>query len=68
MEEFLKHFNSDSRAEQRWLSAVYEAVQQQLHPLIDVSLGLSVARLSLAVVSKVQTLVGSDAGLPVSYR
>ncbi|KAL1249201.1 hypothetical protein QQF64_020206 [Cirrhinus molitorella] len=58
MEEFLKHFKDHSRAEQRWLSAVFEAVKQQLHPLIDASLGLSVARLSLAVVSKVQTAVG----------
>ncbi len=54
--------------EQRWLSEVFEAVQQQLLPLIDASLGLSVSRLSLAVVSKLQTLVGSDTDLPVSYR
>ncbi|KAL0149982.1 hypothetical protein M9458_054641, partial [Cirrhinus mrigala] len=54
--------------EQRWLSAVFEAVKQQLHPLINASLGLSVARLSLAVVQKVQTALGSDAtDLPVSY-
>ncbi|KAF4096211.1 CST complex subunit CTC1 [Onychostoma macrolepis] len=68
MEEFLKHFKNHSRAEQRWLSAVFEAVQQQLLPLIDASLGLSVSRLSLAVVSKVQTAGGSDTELPVSYR
>ncbi|XP_016108217.1 CST complex subunit CTC1 [Sinocyclocheilus grahami] len=69
MEEFLKRFKNHSRAEQRWLSAVFEAVQQQLHPLIDASLGLSVSRLALAVLSKVQTAVGSDStGLPVSYR
>ncbi|XP_051737143.1 CST complex subunit CTC1 [Ctenopharyngodon idella] len=69
MEEFLKHFKNHSRAEQRWLSEVFEGVRQQLHPLIDSSLGLSVVRLSLAVVSKVQRAVGSDSSdLPVSYR
>uniref|UniRef100_A0A671SK34 CST complex subunit CTC1 n=1 Tax=Sinocyclocheilus anshuiensis TaxID=1608454 RepID=A0A671SK34_9TELE len=48
---------------------LFEAVQQQLHPLIDASLGLSVSRLALAVLSKVQTAVGPDStDLPVSYR
>ncbi|RXN08489.1 CST complex subunit CTC1 [Labeo rohita] len=69
MEEFLKHFKNHSRAEQRWLSVVFEAVKQQLHPLIAASLCLSVSRLSLAVVQKVQTALGSNAtDLPVSYR
>ncbi|XP_067301406.1 CST complex subunit CTC1 isoform X2 [Pseudorasbora parva] len=67
MEEFLKHFKHHSRAEQLWLSELFEAVRQRLHPLIDSSLGLSVVRLSLAVVSKVQKAIGSDS-LPVSYR
>ncbi|XDV46698.1 hypothetical protein PO909_014537, partial [Leuciscus waleckii] len=66
MEEFLKHFKNHSRADQRWLAEVFECVRQQLYPLLDSSLGVSVVRLSLAVVSKVQRAVGSD--LPVSYR
>jgi len=52
--------------DQRWLCEVFECVRQQLYPLLDSSLGVSVVRLSLAVVSKVQRAVGSD--LPVSYR
>ncbi|XP_077081262.1 CST complex subunit CTC1 [Siphateles boraxobius] len=66
MEEFLKHFKNHSRADQRWLSELFECVRLQLHPLLDSSLGVCVVRLSLAVVSKVQRAVGSD--LPVSYR
>ncbi|XP_073794829.1 CST complex subunit CTC1 isoform X1 [Danio rerio] len=68
MEEFLNNFKSYSRADQRWLSAVFEAVQQQFSPLLD-SDGFSVARLAQSVVEKVQRAVGSDcADLPVSYR
>ncbi|XP_043088508.1 CST complex subunit CTC1 [Puntigrus tetrazona] len=69
MEEFLKHFKNHSRAEQLWLSQVFEAVQQQLFPLLDASRGLSVSGLSLSVVSKVQTAFSSlSSDLPVSYR
>lgn len=68
MEEFLNNFKSYSRADQRWLSAVFEAVQQQFSPLLD-SDGFSVVRLAQFVVEKVQRAVGSDcADLPVSYR
>lgn len=68
MEEFLNNFKSYSRADQRWLSAVFEVVQQQFSPLLD-SDGFSVVRLAQFVVEKVQRAVGSDcADLPVSYR